>query len=115
MYIAYKDKKYPCNASVGKTMRYWELPEDFPAPVDGEIILCADDDFEMRRDNSADYLRQTFANGMLTLTNEPEPIPVEPEEPVEPTPSLDERVTALEESNTEMTEALDLLLSGVTE
>lgn len=96
MYIAYKDKKYPCKASVSETtMRYWELPEDFPAPVDGEIILCDNDDFEMRRDNSADYLRQTFVNGMLTLTNEPEPVPVEPEEPVEPEPTADDVLNAL--------------------
>jgi hypothetical protein len=96
MYIAYKDKKYPCNASVSvTTMRYWNLPEDFSAPVDGEIILCADDGFELRRDNSADYLRQTFANGMLTLTNEPEPVPVEPEEPVEPEPTADDVLNAL--------------------
>lgn len=33
----------------------------------------------------------------------------------EPEPTLDERITALEDSNAEMTEALDLLLSGVTE
>ena len=106
MYIAYKDNKYPCKASVGKTMKYWNLPEDFPAPVDGEIILCANPEpaedgsipengFVLRRDNSADYLRQTFANGMLTLTNEPEPVPVEPSEPVEREATADEVLNAL--------------------
>lgn len=39
----------------------------------------------------------------------------EPDEPVEPEPTLEERVATLEESNAEMTEALDLILSGVTE
>jgi len=56
-------------------------------------------------------------NGTMTVTSwtpgvMPEPEPVEP---VDPSPTLDERVTTLEESNAEMTEALDLLLSGVTE
>lgn len=33
----------------------------------------------------------------------------------DPVPTLDERVTTLEESNAEMTEALEMILSGVTE
>ena len=101
MYIAYKDTKYPCKASVGKTMVYRGLPEDFPAPVEGEVILCADDGFELRRDNSVDYLRQTFNGGVLTLTNipEPEPVePVEPSEPAEPEPTVwDEMAAAITE------------------
>lgn len=54
-------------------MLYSRLPEDFPAPVSGEIKLYADDGFLLRTDNTSDYLRQTFANGVLTLTNVPEP------------------------------------------
>lgn len=41
----------------------------------------------------------------------PEPEPPEPD----PQPTLDERVQTLEDSSAEMSEALDLLLSGVTE
>lgn len=89
MYIKYKNTNYPCSCRPSKTMVYKGLSDDFPAPVDGEITLCADDDFVMRTDNSADYLRQTFVNGTLTLTNTPEPVePDEPEpmpEPTEPT------------------------------
>lgn len=36
-------------------------------------------------------------------------------DPADPSPTLDERVTTLETSNAELAEALDLLLSGVTE
>jgi len=100
MYIEYKDNKYPCKADVvtDVSAKYWLLPEDFPAPVEGEVILCADDGFELRRDNSADYLRQTFANGVLTLTNEPEPVPVEPSEPPAPEPTVwDEMAAAITE------------------
>ena len=106
MYIKYNGTNYQCKCNPGSTMRYRGLPDDFPAPVTGEITLCADDGFVMRTDNPADYLRQTFEDGVLTLTNEPEP--VEPEEPVEPNPTLGTRVSALEE-------ALDMILSGVTE
>lgn len=72
-------------------MRYSGLPADFPAPVDGEITLCDDGGFELRADNSADYLRQTFTDGVLTLTNQSEPAPVEP---VDPEPSELEQLRA---------------------
>lgn len=56
-------------------------------------------------------------DGVMTMTvwkplpmPEPEPLP-EPD----PAPTLDERVQTLEDSSAEMSEALDLLLSGVTE
>lgn len=42
-------------------------------------------------------------------------VTVEEVEDENPNPTLDERVTTLEESNAEMTEALDMILSGVTE
>lgn len=92
MYIKYQETKYPCECyPSNERMVYGGLPDDFPAPVAGEIVLCADDDFVMRTDNSEDYLRQTFEDGVLTLTNEPEPVepdpPPEPE-PVEPEPSV---------------------------
>lgn len=84
MYIIYNSTKYPCKCRPAKTMRYRELPESFPVPVSGEIALYADDDFLLRKDNMADYLRQTFEDGVLTLTNEPEPEPIPEVEP-EPT------------------------------
>lgn len=83
MYISYNGTNYPCVCRPSSDMVYRGLPDDFPAPVDGEIVLCADDDFVLRTDNTSDYLRQTFENGVLTLTNVPEPEPIEPE-PIEP-------------------------------
>lgn len=87
MYITYKSINYPCKCKPSKTMRYRELPEDFPAPVEGEIALYADDGFLLRKDNTADYLRQTFEGGVLMLTNMPEPEPIPEPEP-EPEPEL---------------------------
>ena len=62
-----------------------------------------------------EMVKEELEYTMLTVTamtegTVPEPVP-EPD----PVPTLDERVTSLEESNAEMTEALDLILSGVTE
>lgn len=83
MYITYKKKDYPCECSPSSVqMVYRGLPENFPAPVDAEIVLCANDGFVMRTDNPADYLRQTFEGGVLTLTNEAKPTPAP-----EPTPA----------------------------
>lgn len=73
MYIEYNNKKYHCTCRPSKTMIYKGLPDDFPAPVYGKIVLCADDGFVMRTDYGYDYLRQTFERGVLMLTNEPEP------------------------------------------
>ena len=95
MYIIYNSTKYPCKCRPAKTMRYRELPESFPVPVSGEIALYADDDFLLRKDNTADYLRQTFEDGVLTLTNEPEPEPMPEPEPVEPEPTVSEILDAM--------------------
>lgn len=97
MYINYNGTKYPCSCRPGATMIYHGLPADFPTPVESEIILCDDDGFVMRTDNPADYLRQTFENGILTLTNQPEPVEPEPTpepEPPAPEPSVWEELDA---------------------
>ena len=71
MYIKYKDKKYSCkNCSITKnSIIYRGIEESFQTPIEGEICLYSDNDFVMRTDKVSDYLRQTFANGILTLTN----------------------------------------------
>ena len=94
MYITYNNTNYPCTCKPSKTMRYVGLPEDFPFPIEGEITLCADDGFVMRTDNVADYLRHTFENGVLTLTNVPEPEPLPEPEPT-PEPTLEEDTAAM--------------------
>ena len=93
MHLIYDGKKYPCKCSPWEIGVYRGLPDDFPAPVVGEIVLCADDGFVLRTDKTEDYLRQIFEDGVLTLTNAAEQ-PEEPEE--EETPSISERVEALE-------------------
>ena len=92
MYIAYNGVNYPCQCRPSGTMIYRGLPDDFPAPVSGEIALCAGDGFALRTDKAEGYLRQTFEGGVLMLTNQPEPQPVEP---VEPVPTADEVLNTL--------------------
>lgn len=83
MYILYKEKKYSCTRlENGRSfMIYRALPEDFPAPIDGEMVLYTDKDFKLRTENADKWLRQTFTNGILAFTNTPEPIPNEEELP----------------------------------
>lgn len=107
MHIDCNSTKYPCTCKPSATMVYRGLPDDFPAPVEGEIKLCSDDGFVMRTDNTADYLRQIFENGTLTLTNVPEPVEEEkPDYTETPTPTLKQRVTTLEESTAALEDAL---------
>lgn len=96
MYILYNRQKYACKCIPSETMRYSGLPDDFPAPVVGDIVLCADDGFVLKKDNTADYLRQVFKNGILILTNVPE-FSSQPE-PTDTEPTAEERITSLEEA-----------------
>ena len=108
MYIKYKNKQYHCGCRPGETMVYSGLPEDFPAPVDGEIVLCRDDGFEMRRDSAADYIRQTFEGGTLTLTNLPEPEPApDPEPAPEPVPDPEPEYLTVEDMKGALSEGVN--------
>jgi hypothetical protein len=80
---------------MGAGITYRGLPEDFPSPVSGEIKLCASDGFVLRTDVAEDYLRQTFEDGVLTLTNLPEPVEPDPIEPIEEEPTTAEILDAL--------------------
>lgn len=109
MYIIYNNVQYPCECIPSIDMVYRGLPDDFPAPVDGDIFLCADDGFTLRKDNTSDYLRQTFENGVLVLTNTPEPEVSEDEISNYPETSaltLRQRVVVLETSTAALEDAL---------
>lgn len=83
MYITYKGNNYPCTSLKrgGGGVIYRGLPEDFPAPIEGMMVLYADDGFHMRTEKADDWLRQTFVGGVLTFTNTPEPAPEPDPEP----------------------------------
>lgn len=77
MYITYKEQNYPCMRLLKSdtSVTYRGLPADFPAPVEGEMVLYADDGFKLRTERAENWLRQTFRGGILTFTNVPEPEP----------------------------------------
>lgn len=107
MFLTYSQTNYKCDCYIdGQYIAYFNLPADFPAPVSGEIVLQADDGFVMRTDKAEDYLRQTFEDGTLILTNIPEPEPTpEPEEPIEPPTPPDE--LTVEEMASAITEGVN--------
>lgn len=87
MYITINGTDYPCTCN---PRRIWPIHfiNAIPETVSGVISLHADDGFELRRDDCADYLRVIFnpEAKTLILTNEPEPEPEPIPEPVPTTP-----------------------------
>lgn len=73
----------------GKTVRYIGVTPE-PEIISGTIEMYRDDGFIMSADDADSYGRKTYVGTLLEISNDPEPVPVEP------VPSLDERVTALE-------------------
>lgn len=103
MYIIYNGATYSCLCKPSNTMIYRNLPDDFPSEVTGEIQLCADDGFILRTDVVENYLHYTFVDGVLTLTNIPEPTP---SEDVEPAPTQLDRIEAQVAYTAMMTDTL---------
>ena len=73
----------------GKTIKYLSVT---PAPetISGTIRMFRDDGFLLSEDNADEYSRKTYVGTLLQISNDPEPVPVTP------TPTVEQRVTALE-------------------
>ena len=114
MYITNKTKKYPCTGyyPTENTIVFSGI-DGLALPINGEIKLCRDDGFELATQICENYVRQTYENNTLTITNEPEPIVVEPIAPTTPEPTLEERTTALEATQSDVIDVLASAL-GVT-
>ena len=106
MYLIINNKRYTVSRRIhtSDTVKFLSVTEN-PGTISGTIQMYRDDGFLMSEDNAGDYQRQIYAGTLLTLTNKPEPVPVETG-PVGP--SITERVEDLEE-------ALNMILTGVTE
>ena len=98
MYILYKNQNYPCDYIITENfIDCHNLPETFPLEVSGPIYFYADTGFLRRSDNTENYKRVIRYDDVLTLTNLDEPTPPEDDpDPVDPAPSLEERVQLLE-------------------
>ena len=77
----------------GKTIKYLSVT---PAveEIAGKIQMFRDDGFLLSEDNADEYSRKTYVGTLLTISNDPEPVPVTP------APSLESRVTAIENAIT---------------
>jgi hypothetical protein len=73
----------------GKTIKYLSVT---PAveEIAGKIRMFRDDGFLLSEDNADDYARKTYVGTLLQISNDPEPVPVTPQ------PTVEQRVTALE-------------------
>jgi hypothetical protein len=75
MYIQINGSQYSCanyRDAPGTRAIFYGV-EGLALPISGVVSLHADDGFEMARQNAGAYARQTYENGILTLTNETEP------------------------------------------
>lgn len=84
MYITNNNIRYPCAgySPAQDTVRYSGV-EGLALPATGSVTLYRDDGFELAAVSAADFARQTYEGGVLTLTNAPEVVPVEPEPDIE--------------------------------
>lgn len=78
MYLLINNTQYPVTKRIVSkdTVKYLSVSPD-PGTVSGTIQMYRDDGFLLAEDDSDGYSRQTYAGTILTLTNKPEPTPVE--------------------------------------
>ena len=56
--------------------------------ISGAIETYANNDFLLASDTIADYARYVISDGIITLTDKPEPVPPEPDPPEPPEPDI---------------------------
>lgn len=78
MYLLINNEQYPMTKRIVSkdTVKYLSVSPN-PGTVNGSIQMYRDDGFLLAEDDSTSYTRQTYAGTILTLTNKPEPTPVE--------------------------------------
>ena len=118
MYLLINDKKYTCSKrEVSKeTIKFYSInPLDSDTEelnldnISNIIQMYRNDDFLMSEDIIENYTRKEFKNNCLTLTNLPEPTPVDP------TTLPEYRISALESQNVELQSQVDELDETVIE
>lgn len=89
MFLMINDKRYSVSRRIkqGDTVKYLSVS---PAVEDisGTVKLFRDDGLLLSEDNAEDYARRFMVGTLLTMTNQPEPMPA----PV--SPSLEEEMAA---------------------
>lgn len=84
MYLQTNSKETPCHGFNLDPQNpvFYGLSENPILTGDNELTLCRDDGFQLFTCTASDFARVIFADGTLTLTNEPESTPeLTPPEP----------------------------------
>ena len=107
MYLKIGENKYSCKKRIKSAAGTLKFLGVSPAPgeVSGTIQMYRNDGFLMSEDDVSGYIRQKYAGTMLAFFAYPEPEPAPAPGPTGPT--VEQRVSELEE-------ALDMILEGVT-
>lgn len=104
MYLEINGVRHTCSRRIVKkdTIKYLSVA---PAPeeISGTIKMFRDDGFPMCEDNVDGYGRKTYVGTCLTVTNAPEPVPVDP------TTRPEYRLSVLEEENKAINEQLAIV------
>ena len=79
MYLLINNTRHACTRRIvtEDTIRYLGV-EPAPAEITGAAQLYRDDGFLMSEDNLDSFARKIYTGTLLTVTNVPEPQPVEP-------------------------------------
>ena len=105
MYLIIAGNKHTVSKRIVQSnqIRYLSVTPE-PKTISGKIQMYENNGFLISEDNVGGFLRSVYSGTLLTLTNVPEPVPVE--RPVEP-PMGDQEVSA--------EEMADAILEGVND
>lgn len=83
MYLLINNNQYPVSRrrKTSDSVIFSGVTQE-PTDLSGMIQMYSSSDFLLSEDRVSDYLRHTYAGNTLTLTNQPEPEPVDPPKPV---------------------------------
>lgn len=101
MYLEINGVKHTCSRRIVSkdTIKYLSVTPT-PEEISGTIQMYRDDGFLMSEDNVDGYGRKTYVGTCLTVTNAPEPTPIDP------TTQVPYRVAMLEQENAALKEQL---------
>ena len=107
MYLKIGENQYSCTKRIKSAVGTLKFLGVSPAPgeVSGTIQMYRNDGFLMSEDDVSGYIRQKYAGTLLACCTSPEPERAPAPGPTGPT--VEQRVSELEE-------ALDMILEGVT-
>ena len=91
MFLSINGKTHSVSKRIvkGETIKYLSVT---PAveEITSKIRMFRDDGFLLSEDNADEYARKSYVGMLLTISNDPDPVPVTPQ------PTVEQRVTALE-------------------